>query len=503
MQSLSKPTLVCRLLLFATVPLALASCASPTTPAAPTEVAPAPDVEETAPTDAEPEGLRVPVLGVSSQEPGGSLTLGVGALAEDLAVEEERQLVEGDQLQVGQEGRALVEGYIVALPQLGAADLDSVGQGEPWLTATLLAGTTLAVEELSHDPLGVSLRAAAGISRYRTGAEETDEAHLSLLLGETIGEITAQSVPVEFAVCFEPASGSSASDTPRVWVAAIDGELALTVGAGDDTGADADRGDDEPTLEPAEVPLLAGDIAAVTSLGDISISAADEGVVERWFANALAGESDCFGGELSSAARATSTAAVALTADAATPVAGPSGQLSADSYQLAYGECTTLHWTVKNAMLASLNGEGVSLTGSQKECPTKTTIYTLKWSGLTGSSGETSVTIEVIGAPTEGASAEEEEDEEEEERPSEPEATDTECIPCKRPTRRPSATMPPAQTQPPTEPIEPTVVPPTEPPATEPPATEAPTELPPTEQPTEPPATEPPPTAAPEPTDAP
>lgn len=498
MRTLSDQILATRLLLMMMLSLAVASCASPTPkPVDPTMAASEPAVEETATSDTGREAVRVPLVGLTALEPDVGVT-SEDADVEDIGVGDERRLAEGDQVVVGSQGRALLEAYLAEVLDPAAADLNAAGQNEPWLTGDLLPETTLSVEELSNDPLALLLRSNGGIARYAKVGSEATGVELRMLLGPGIGEISAATAPTDFAVCFQAPSGtsvgSSASpDAPIVWIAVVEGDLELTVAR-------------DPVVEPAAVPLMAGDIAAVTGAGDISL--AEEGIdaIESWYERAVAGERSCFGGGLPSIARRTATAAALLTSEAATPVAGPSGKLTADDNRLSFGDCTTLRWTVKNAMLASLDGEGVALSGTREVCPEETTRYTLKWSGLTGVSGQTAVTIEVVGAPTRDVSREEEEEEEDER--AEPDATDTECIPCKRPTRRPSATMAPLPTRQPTQVVEPTVAPPTEPPPTEVPATRPPTEppatAPPTEPPaTQPPATQPPPTDVPEPTDKP
>jgi hypothetical protein len=264
-------------------------------------------------------------------------------------------------------------------------------------------------------------------------------------------------------------------------------------------------------VEPIGIPLLEGDVAVVTTAGHLfqgEPMTAEE--FDDWYKAVESGERTCFGADLPTTEGRTATAQAARTIRAlrtqeaeltelaqSTPTPQPttllpSGKLTADREAIAYGECTNLRWLVTNAMLATLDEEAIPLTGVREVCPPQTTTYTLRWSGFTGTTGESAVTIQVTGAPsaTPGDAGEEERPDD----PAEPEPTATGCTPCAKPTRRPSATNPPLPTKPPQATPEPPTEQPTESIATEPPTMELPTE---------PPATEPPATDVPEPADAP
>lgn len=50
----------------------------------------------------------------------------------------------------------------------------------------------------------------------------------------------------------------------------------------------------------------------------------------------------------------------------------------ADKYSLAAGECTVLHWNLEGVTAVYLNGVAVTGAEDRRECPTQTTIYTLR-----------------------------------------------------------------------------------------------------------------------------
>ena len=67
----------------------------------------------------------------------------------------------------------------------------------------------------------------------------------------------------------------------------------------------------------------------------------------------------------------------------------------ANEMEITKGNCTVLHWEVKNANRVSLNGNSVNMNGKQKTCPDESATYTLRAQN-TSDSLERSLDIKVI-----------------------------------------------------------------------------------------------------------
>ena len=76
----------------------------------------------------------------------------------------------------------------------------------------------------------------------------------------------------------------------------------------------------------------------------------------------------------------------------------------ADRYQLEFGECTTLHWSVSEAREVYLKNEGVAGQGTRQVCPATTTLYDLRVVRATGTQ-EYRLTIVVGDGPGVGVDA--------------------------------------------------------------------------------------------------
>ena len=73
----------------------------------------------------------------------------------------------------------------------------------------------------------------------------------------------------------------------------------------------------------------------------------------------------------------------------------------ADAYSLQSGECTNLHWIAASAESVTLQGQPISVSGSQNICPSQTTTYNLV-AESSGKSTERNIVISVqIPEPTE------------------------------------------------------------------------------------------------------
>jgi hypothetical protein len=88
----------------------------------------------------------------------------------------------------------------------------------------------------------------------------------------------------------------------------------------------------------------------------------------------------------------TPTASVVPTATSTRQVG--SQEFWADSYSLAPGDCTNLHWNVQNVTEVYLDGQPVTGAESRRVCPTQPTTYVLRTVATTGSQ-ERRVTISV------------------------------------------------------------------------------------------------------------
>ncbi len=72
----------------------------------------------------------------------------------------------------------------------------------------------------------------------------------------------------------------------------------------------------------------------------------------------------------------------------------------ADKYSLAPGECTVLHWNFEGVTAVYLNGVPVTGAEDRQECPTQTTIYTLRVvSGVTSQDFRLSITVQSTATP--------------------------------------------------------------------------------------------------------
>ncbi len=66
-----------------------------------------------------------------------------------------------------------------------------------------------------------------------------------------------------------------------------------------------------------------------------------------------------------------------------------------------FGDCITLHWTVKNAQSVRLDGTAVGLQGDQQKCPTlPSTAYILAVQTLAGETAERSIIVNLPATPT-------------------------------------------------------------------------------------------------------
>jgi hypothetical protein len=73
----------------------------------------------------------------------------------------------------------------------------------------------------------------------------------------------------------------------------------------------------------------------------------------------------------------------------------------ADAYEIELGQCTILHWELKNVAGAYLSsGKAVEGAGAQDVCPKETATYTLYVKLLDGNAASRSVTIGVTQPPT-------------------------------------------------------------------------------------------------------
>ncbi len=78
----------------------------------------------------------------------------------------------------------------------------------------------------------------------------------------------------------------------------------------------------------------------------------------------------------------------------------PSIEFTADAYQIAKGECTTLHWRVTDVSAVYLNNQGVSGVDSREECPKADTTYELRVEETNGATTTKRLTISVVPADT-------------------------------------------------------------------------------------------------------
>jgi hypothetical protein len=81
----------------------------------------------------------------------------------------------------------------------------------------------------------------------------------------------------------------------------------------------------------------------------------------------------------------------------------PSIEFTADAYQIAKGECTTLRWRVTDVRAVYLDNQGVPGEYSQQVCPEANTTYELRVEDADGADGATTtkrLTISVVPADT-------------------------------------------------------------------------------------------------------
>lgn len=69
----------------------------------------------------------------------------------------------------------------------------------------------------------------------------------------------------------------------------------------------------------------------------------------------------------------------------------------AERYTLQSGQCTTLYWQIENAVSVFLDGTPTVGTGSKTVCPSRTTTYTLR---ITGGSGTQERSLGILVVPT-------------------------------------------------------------------------------------------------------
>jgi hypothetical protein len=71
-----------------------------------------------------------------------------------------------------------------------------------------------------------------------------------------------------------------------------------------------------------------------------------------------------------------------------------------DGNQLTLGQCTTLHWTVENAVDVTLNGDPVDPQGYDYECPQTTTTYVLlAWNAAEQVQEEITISVQTAVSP--------------------------------------------------------------------------------------------------------
>ena len=68
----------------------------------------------------------------------------------------------------------------------------------------------------------------------------------------------------------------------------------------------------------------------------------------------------------------------------------------ADQPTLIAGQCTTIHWQVTNASQVFLDNAAVSLSGSKRDCPTKTIAHALRVVTLDNQTAQRALTITVV-----------------------------------------------------------------------------------------------------------
>ncbi len=82
-----------------------------------------------------------------------------------------------------------------------------------------------------------------------------------------------------------------------------------------------------------------------------------------------------------------------------TPLPAATIAFYADATTLTQGQCTTIHWQVKNVSQVFLDNAAVNLTGSKQDCPNQTTTHLLRVMTLDNQTVQRTLTINVIAAP--------------------------------------------------------------------------------------------------------
>lgn len=167
-------------------------------------------------------------------------------------------------------------------------------------------------------------------------------------------------------------------------------------------------------------------------------------------------------------------AVVAALAATATPRPAPQIALSLDATEIDSGACTTLRWSVADAVLVAMDGQPIADSGSREVCPKESATYTLNVTPFSGYEEQRWVSLTVrqtVAAPGE----EREEDAPPPPMPSPTPCEEEECLVTPAPEDDPFAPLPtlPPAAEPPAEPTgappaEPTSPPPPEPPPPEP-----------------------------------
>jgi hypothetical protein len=170
-------------------------------------------------------------------------------------------------------------------------------------------------------------------------------------------------------------------------------------------------------------------------------------------------------------ATATRSAAPAVAVVTGTPRPAPQIALSLDATEIEAGACTTLRWSVANAVLVAMDGQPIADSGAREVCPQESATYTLNITPFSGYDEQrwVSLTVRQAGA---APGEDREEDAPPPPMPSPTPCEEEECLVTPAPEDDPFAPLP---TLPPAEPpAEPTSAPPppaepTSPPEPEPP----------------------------------